>query len=513
MFCRKVETVKNTKKIYSKLKYILFTFALISLVLLQLFMATADDSKHIDSYIQWLNEDINSLIEVSVRNKFKVAEMIYDQNISDDVGEQLALAIIEGGETKEDVRQDFLALYSPLYESLKMIGLRQFQFHLPNTESFLRLHKPESHSDLLIDIRQTVNAAIREKEPVSGMEEGRVLNGYRYVFPIFKSSQLVGTVEFSYSYHSIVQPALETYKLESVFMIDKEEVERKSFEGMHEAYLEDELFQLGYLDRDFNHNNIANRLNIDHEEFMILNKLVKGSIVNEAFDVKGFEYVQTKDHLVWAMPLAVKDYTGKTVGTLVFYKNDKVLYELYKYQKKQMIYMYVTSAIVLLLISLSIYFYMRIKIKASSDSLTKLFNRHYYMDNVVDKGVTGSLLMLDIDNFKKVNDDYGHNTGDLILQAIARILSTHVRESDVAIRWGGEEFLVILKNASTAIAAKKAEYLLELIRAEEVQGIKVTVSIGVSNLENDYDEAVKEADEALYYVKSNGKNAVRVYEK
>jgi len=428
--------VKNTHKIYPKIKYVLFTFALISLVLLQLVMATADDSKHIDSYIQWLNEDINSLVEVSIENKFKVASMIYDQYITPEIGDQLALAIIEGGETKDKVRENFLEQYNPLYKSLQSVGLRQFQFHLPNTESFLRFHKPESYGDLLIDIRQTVNAAIREREAVSGLEEGRVLNGYRYVFPIFKSEQLVGTVEFSYSYFSIVSPVLNTYQLESVFMIDKEEVERKSFDDIQASYLEDNLYELGYLDKDFKFAGMIKRLDITEDEFLKLNALIKESIINEAFEVDGFKYVQTKEYLVWAMPMAVKDYTGKTVGTLIYYKNDKVLHELYKYQKNQMIYMYVTSAIVLLLILLSIYFYMRIKIKASSDSLTKLFNRHYYMDNVVDKGVTGSLLMLDIDNFKNVNDDYGHNTGDLILQAIARILSTHVRESDVAIRWG-----------------------------------------------------------------------------
>jgi diguanylate cyclase (GGDEF)-like protein len=499
------------KNFFSKFKYVAFVVTLVSLVLFQLVMALSDDTKHIDSYIEWLDQDISRLIEVSVNNKFQVAKMLYSQNIDEEVAEQLGLAIVEGGASKDEVRQDFLERFMPLYRETVIIGLRQFQFHLPNTESFLRLHMPERHGDLLIDIRQTVNAAIRERAPVSGLEEGRFLNGYRYIFPILKGQQLVGTVEFSYSYYSIVKPVLDTYHLEAVFVMEKEEVERKGFEDVEKVYQKDVLYDLGYIDRDFLINGISERLRLSDEEFQHLNAKVKQSIRNKDFDTDGFNYVLSDNQLVWAMPMAIQDYTGKPVGTLVFYKNDKVLFELFGYQKNQMIYMYVTSGIVMLLIGLSIYFYMRIKIKATSDSLTRLYNRHYYMDNVVEKGVSGSLLMMDIDDFKFVNDTYGHNKGDLILKAIADILQSNIRESDAAIRWGGEEFLVILRNAPTNIAAKKGEYLLELIRDLSVEGIRVTVSIGVSAFVDNYDEAVKEADEALYYVKKHGKNAVKIY--
>lgn len=438
--------------------------------------------------------------------------MLYNQNIDEEVASDLGRAIIEGGETKNQVRQGFLERFMPLYHDTKIIGLRQFQFHLPNTETFLRLHMPERHGDLLIDVRQTINASIREHQAVSGLEEGRFLNGYRYIFPILKHQQLVGTVEFSYSYYSIVKPVLDTYHLEAVFVMEKEEVERKGFEEARTHYQKDVLYDLGYIDKDFGIEGMSERLQLREEEFQCLNSKIKNSIKDKRFDKEGFDYILSDNQLVWAMPLSIQDYTGKTVGTLVFYKNDRVLFELFGYQKSQMIYMYVTSSIVMLLIGLSIYFYMRIKIKATSDSLTRLYNRHYYMDNVVEKGVSGSLLMMDIDDFKLVNDTYGHHTGDLILKAIADILQNNIRESDVAIRWGGEEFLVILRNAPTNIAAKKGEYLLELIRDLDVEGIQVTVSIGVSALFDDYDDALKKADEALYFVKKHGKNAVKIYD-
>jgi diguanylate cyclase (GGDEF)-like protein len=497
----------------SKIKYVLFFVALISLVLFQLMMALSDNTKHIDSYIEWLDEDINNLIQVSINNKFKVAKMIFELHVTEETSAELARAIIEGGTVKDEVRANFLSQYLKVFNEGQSVGLRQFQFHLPNTESFLRLHKPEAYGDILIDIRQTVNAAIREREPIMGLEEGRMLNGYRYVFPMFNKDQLVGTVEFSYSYYSIVKPVFDTYQLEGVFLMEKDEVERKSFENVELAYNKDDFFDLGYLDKDFKMEGMSQRLKISNEHLQTLNNKVKEAILAEQFDVDGFQYIMDDQQLVWAMPMAIQDFTGKPVGTIVFYKNDRVLFELYGYQRNQMIYMYVTSAIVMLLIGLSIYFFVRIKIKATSDSLTKLYNRHYYMENVVDKGVVGSLLMIDIDDFKVVNDQYGHNKGDLVLKVIADILKNNIRESDAAIRWGGEEFLVILRNASTTIAAKKGEYILELIRAQDTEGIKVTVSIGVSQLDNNYDDAVKEADEALYYVKKHGKNNVQIYHK
>ena len=127
-------------------------------------------------------------------------------------------------------------------------------------------------------------------------------------------------------------------------------------------------------------------------------------------------------------------------------------------------------------------------------------------------------MMLDIDHFKQVNDTYGHEAGDIVLKEIARILQTSVRSSDLVIRYGGEEFMLILMDAK----GENGEWVAEKIRTNiESQRIALpagklqrTVSIGVADFPADSDDfwqCVKYADTALYSAKGAGRNRVERY--
>lgn len=493
-------------------KYILVLLAFVILMIMQMFMSLCDNFKNIDGYKAWIVNDINRLISVSIANKKQVTEIIYEEFIDERTSHKL-LQVIDGDEAiKNEIRQEFLSEYLPLYNSVKRLGMTQFQFHLPNTESFIRLQKPTHYGDHLIAARQTINSAIKERRLVMGFEEGKLTNAYRYVYPIFYDTELVGTVELSFSYYSIVKPVLSTYEVEGLLIMNKDEVDNKTLDFSKEDYVVDDYFNLGYLDRTFDIKNINENLGISSEEYAELNSLVKNSILEGRYGEDGFASIIVDKQFIWGVPIVVKDYTGESVGALVFYKNDPMMYDSYMYQKNQRRNMYIISSIIILLLLPCVVLFSRMSSKATSDSLTHLFNRHYYHENIVSKGVQGSVMMIDIDDFKKVNDQYGHGTGDLILKEIANLLKSNIRESDTAIRWGGEEFLLILKEADVNIALKKAEYLLELIRALRVEDISVTVSIGISVLDEDYDESVRKADAALYYVKAHGKNAVFVYQ-
>ena len=154
------------------------------------------------------------------------------------------------------------------------------------------------------------------------------------------------------------------------------------------------------------------------------------------------------------------------------------------------------------------------------DPLTKVYNRKY-LDVLyfkLRKRMGFSLLMMDIDDFKKINDTYGHVFGDKVLANLGKVLLKCIRNYDDAIRYGGEEFLVVLYRANIEEAKKVAERIREMfskIEYEEVPGLKVTVSIGIAqgiNGENLWD-IIKKADQALYKAKKNGKNRVEVYGK
>ena len=128
-------------------------------------------------------------------------------------------------------------------------------------------------------------------------------------------------------------------------------------------------------------------------------------------------------------------------------------------------------------------------------------------------GMPLSLLMLDIDHFKNINDTYGHSTGDTVIQGIAKAISGAVRDSDLVCRYGGEEFSVVLNNCQRDGAILLAERLRRVISGFECHDgdgntVQVTASIGVACLtaEDDALSLLKRADQALYTAKANGRN-------
>lgn len=160
---------------------------------------------------------------------------------------------------------------------------------------------------------------------------------------------------------------------------------------------------------------------------------------------------------------------------------------------------------------------------ATHDQLTGLYNRHFLNDILGKKvseakrhGYALSVVIVDIDHFKNVNDTFGHLTGDMILKAVAKVLEGNARKEDVAARFGGEEFVIVLDSCTSHDALVKAEKLRSQIEALHPESVAVTASFGVAQLESDvlrYEDLLKNADTALYIAKEEGRNRVIVYEK
>lgn len=164
---------------------------------------------------------------------------------------------------------------------------------------------------------------------------------------------------------------------------------------------------------------------------------------------------------------------------------------------------------------------MKNKLEASlmQDPLTRVFNRNKVESMIKDgkdllsisKNIT--IMMLDIDFFKRVNDVYGHDKGDEILQFIAEHINQSVRKNDVVIRWGGEEFVVIMFDCKPENGFGVAEKMRKSIEEANNHVCKITVSIGIAVYVDSYEKTVKRADKALYYAKQNGRNRVVSYGK
>jgi len=157
---------------------------------------------------------------------------------------------------------------------------------------------------------------------------------------------------------------------------------------------------------------------------------------------------------------------------------------------------------------------------ATTDPLTLLFNRRKFdelleyemeRDRRYRSGL--SILFCDIDNFKRINDKYGHDVGDSILSTFASKVKNSIRKSDIVARWGGEEFVLLIPNTTAEITRTITEKIRKMIESTDFPIVeKVTASFGVTHSlgEDNRDTVIKRADESLYRAKEKGRNRVEV---
>jgi diguanylate cyclase (GGDEF)-like protein len=166
----------------------------------------------------------------------------------------------------------------------------------------------------------------------------------------------------------------------------------------------------------------------------------------------------------------------------------------------------------------------RVEVMAATDSLTELFNRRHF-ESIVEQEYTrtsryGSpltCLMIDIDYFKKVNDEHGHRAGDHVLREMAGIIKDNIREVDTAARWGGEEFVILLPQTNIQSAMRPARRILEQSGRHafaDSSKVHITVSIGIAHAPDPHittgEQLIDASDLAMYAAKETGRNRIEV---
>lgn len=165
-----------------------------------------------------------------------------------------------------------------------------------------------------------------------------------------------------------------------------------------------------------------------------------------------------------------------------------------------------------------------------TDPLMGIYNRRYLYRRLEEECsrarrymVPLSVIMIDIDHFKRINDTYGHQVGDLVLSELGKVLLQVIRDADIAARYGGEEILTILPNTTALEAGVLAERLRQVVEvhrlvlnneANEKSDIHFTISLGVADLRHEsvgYNEMIQLADKALYLAKQDGRNRVVIH--
>ncbi|MCS7279556.1 MAG: diguanylate cyclase [Thermodesulfobacteriaceae bacterium] len=564
------------------------------------------------------------------------------------------LKILKRANSKDEREQNLARaeLFKHLWYDYKYLRdhqiVRQFHFHLPNNRSFLRFHAPTSYGDDLTPYRPTVVLTNKLKKPHLGFETGRVITGYRYVYPIIdKEGNHLGSVEISRPFEILRKALKNIYqKKEFLLIIREEDVLPKLLPEYFKYYipaqfakgwvLEDPLGELPDSPQPMEeeYQKVLNAQGENREFLKMLEDSSDGSIVvsydgkhyiitaiklreldknkpsaillaitrseeidliNEIFKRNSviftllilalsiISYLYTKqtfkirqkqeelDAITSSMGsgLIVIDKRGiikfvneptlrilgykknELIGSVAHYKihvhestlEDCPLFkaismgrhygsdEVFRKKDGTSVDVHVVSrplfihgdhiGAVIVFTDITDRKRMEKELYTLSitDALTTLYNRRFQLEmlknakNKADRyGEPFSLLMIDIDNFKSINDNYGHEMGDVVLKKLAEIFLNNIRATDVASRWGGEEFLILLPNTNLDNALLIAERIRRQVEALKIDNLsKITVSIGVTayNGNENINELISRADMALYEAKTSGKNTVR----
>ncbi|MFC2074237.1 diguanylate cyclase [Campylobacterota bacterium] len=499
----------QTKKTSNRILIILFTLiSFITLVYL---------------YMGYLHHKF--VLKTLVNQEKKIATKIYTNTFKhithhyESIANSLLLRedVLEAFENQD--REALLKSTQPLYKELLTQNpyLHIMHFHTKETKSFLRLHKPSKFGDDLSDIRHMINKVNSAKTKQIGMEVGRYGIYYRVALPVFNSSgKHLGAFEFGIDINYILNLFNTDYEFKPILLLHKN-IFDIIFENNHD------LKYQSFSDEYYVIKNGSNTF-LDLLPLSILSSSYSFIDHNDSTYL-GFEITELKSVL------------NEDIGQLMFIKNLDFYMDQVSFIEKTTI----TFSFIITL--LSFYFLRRLfntymhtidsyqnKIEIKNRSLSKLINIDHLTKTNNRKSIEGilqkefkrakryhnplSILILDIDDFKNINDTFGHNAGDKTLRDLVKVVLSNIRESDHFGRWGGEEFILVATETSVEEATILAEKIRQSIKAHVFSdSYEVTCSIGVAQYQNerDSDSLVHNADTALYEAKKQGKDKVVFY--
>lgn len=251
----------------------------------------------------------------------------------------------------------------------------------------------------------------------------------------------------------------------------------------------------------------------------------RGTIVNFAIENKQRHYVSdTTEYRVPIMPFETKN-TRSVIAVPMLYENELLGLFVMLSEKRDFLDTFQIGLLEVLCNQASIsianaQLHAEIEKLATTDGLTGLYNHRRFQENLTEEfkrlnrnSFPFSLMLTDIDYFKKVNDNYGHPVGDIVLKGVSKIIREEIRDVDVPARYGGEEFAIILPGTNAEGAKNIAERLRKAVMdttfSADGKPLKITISIGIATAPlhaKGKEELIEKTDKALYHAKHNGRN-------
>ena len=352
---------QNHDTSYSKklLMIVIIAYIVLSLILYKLISLKYQSD--VDSYKNYILSQ--TLLEYkSILDKNKgISELIYSDKIDIDSIKQLI---------KDRKRKELYDKLIDTYKALKIkYNVRQLHFHLPESISFLRMHRPEKHGDSLKGIRESVDFVQKYHEPYFGFEEGRIYNGFRYVFPLFLDEEFLGSVEVSFDIYSIMDNYFNLFNVKRVnFLLSKDIIQEKVFASERSNYIKSPVDGF-YFDRL-----VIEKLNKINKK-IVPDEKSREKLENLAAKIhKGTPFIihfENVEEITVVIPF-VNKVSGKVVGSINISKPDAVV-------KKQIIEsQQVIIAALIVLALMMVFLYREIIVKL------KLKNEFYKNQKILD---------------------------------------------------------------------------------------------------------------------------------
>jgi len=409
-------------------------------------------------------------------------------------------------------REALAKMVAPFWQLLRSENpyIKRMHFHRPDGSSLLRVHLPDKFDDNIAAVRPMLQKIHADHQPFSAAEMGRHGLFYRVIEPIMHEGKYIGAVELGISIDYIMNALRKLLNVEIFLFIGQEALQIVDKQDKSPPAPGDYALWSSKTSSENALKNVITNLNFN----------LHSTIKTEG----GKSYMLHREH----MPTI----DGSPEVIMVFAQN------LTPHINERTIFLWATitiTLIVLLIIVITLRMTLtplltrleqtnkellnkvdEVTTLAITDTLTQIYNRKHFNLSLAEEirrvkryGDTLSMLMFDIDHYKRINDTYGHQIGDQVMIEIVNIVSQNIRDSDLFSRWGGDEFMILLPHQTLLEGKHIAEKLCRSISTHQFNDITgATISCGISEFrKDDTDESLLlRVDHNLYQAKQAGRN-------
>ncbi|MEA1954860.1 MAG: diguanylate cyclase [Campylobacterota bacterium] len=411
---------------------------------------------------------------------------------------------------KNNDKDELYKILKDDYFDFQKINSHLHVMHLldTNNTSILRMHKPQSFNDNLTQQRPMLEYVNNSLENQYSFDVGKNGIEYRITTPFIHNKKHFGILEFGIRPSYFVEELNKAFQIQSAVL-----VKTKSLDILRVTKRYKSIGEYSIISNDSIFNDISYMIDLN-KKHQLINFHEQTYIVTMNLNLEDYQdetlakiiTIKNITQFVKANDASLILINNLTLSILVIIL--VILYLIFtKYTKE----LEKTFKIISKLNEKSCYF----EEKSNLDAMTQIYNKSFfndYLNKFLKLKEDGVLIFFDIDHFKNINDTYGHISGDEILIQLTKTIKEFLRTDDIFVRWGGEEFIVILKDISFDLAVKKANSVRLLTQNTKfINDIPVRISLGVTKIKKDdsKDSLLKRADELLYEAKESGRNCVK----